>query len=89
MWCAGQLEEAVAAFKKALELNPDNPMEQETARGWRLQGLALAYDASRRKSESDAALAELIEKFQADMAFQIAEVHAFRGEPDRAFRVVR
>jgi tetratricopeptide (TPR) repeat protein len=60
-------------------------MDQETARGWRLQGLALAYDASGRKKESDAALAELIEKFQADMAFQIAEVYAFRGESDRAF----
>jgi predicted Zn-dependent protease len=60
-------------------------MDQETARGWRLRGLALAYDASGRKKESDAALAELIEKFQADMAFQIAEVYAFRGEPDRAF----
>jgi tetratricopeptide (TPR) repeat protein len=60
-------------------------MEQETARGWQLQGLALAYDSSGRKRESDAALAELIEKFRADMAFQIAEVYAFKGKTDRAF----
>jgi hypothetical protein len=34
---------------------------------------------------ADAALAEYIAKYQADDAFQIAEVYAFRGEADRAF----
>jgi hypothetical protein len=50
-----------------------------------LYGLALAYHALGRKKESDAALAELIGKYHADWAFQIAEVYAFRGEADRAF----
>ncbi|MBZ5653549.1 MAG: protein kinase [Acidobacteriia bacterium] len=52
---------------------------------FRLQGLALAYHALGRKQESDQALAELMTKYRADGAFQIAEVYAFRGEADRAF----
>jgi serine/threonine protein kinase/Tfp pilus assembly protein PilF len=61
-------------------------MQQEPeALWWRLQGLALAYHALGRKKEADAALAELIAKFHAEAAYQIAEVYAFRGEADRAF----
>ncbi len=60
-------------------------MEREPGPELRLQGQALAYHALGRKKESDAALAELIKKYQADAAFQIAEVYAFRGEADRAF----
>lgn len=52
---------------------------------WRLHGLALAYHALGRKKEADAALAEFIAKHQAEGAFQIAEIYAFRGETDRAF----
>ena len=60
-------------------------IEQETSPLWRLQGLALAYHALGRKKEADAALAEFIAKYQADAAFQVAEIYAFRGEADRAF----
>jgi len=60
-------------------------MEREPEPALRLQGEALAYHALGRKKESDAALAELIAKYQADAAFQISEVYAFRGEADRAF----
>jgi len=60
-------------------------MEREPEPALRLQGQALAYHALGRKKESDAALAELIAKYHADAAFQIAEVYAFRGEADRAF----
>jgi len=38
-----------------------------------------------RKKESDAALAELVAKYHADSAYQVAEVYAFRAEADRAF----
>jgi serine/threonine protein kinase/tetratricopeptide (TPR) repeat protein len=61
-------------------------MEREPDLNWRLFGLALTYHALGRKQESDAALAELIAKFQAVSAFQVAEVYAFRGESDRAFQ---
>jgi tetratricopeptide (TPR) repeat protein len=53
--------------------------------GFRLQGMALAYHALGRKRESDAALAELIKNHHPEMAYQIAEVYAFRGEADNAF----
>ena len=59
-------------------------MEREPELTWRLSGLALAYHALGRKKEADAVLAELIAKYQADFACQIAEVYAFRGEADRA-----
>jgi hypothetical protein len=48
--------------------------------------MASAYHALGRKKESNAALAELITRWQRQAAFQIAEVYAFRGEADPAFR---
>ena len=60
-------------------------IEQEPSPLWRMYGLALAYHALGRKKEADAALAEFIAKYQADGAFQVAEIYAFRGEADRAF----
>ncbi len=60
-------------------------MEREPEPFWRLQGQALAYHALGRKKESDAALAELIAKYHAEAAYQVAEVYAFRGKADLAF----
>jgi len=60
-------------------------VERETSPGWRLQGLALANYAVGRQRQSDAALAALITEFHSDMAFQIAEVYAFRGQTEKAF----
>ena len=60
-------------------------MQQETEEIWRLSALPLAFHALGRRSESDAALAALKSKYAGEMAYQIAEVHAFRGEADLAF----
>jgi len=60
-------------------------MELEPELAFRLQGQALAYHALGRKKESETALAELIAKYRADAALQVAEVYAFRGETDQAF----
>ena len=61
----------------------------EIARGtdeaWRLQGLSLVYHAMGRRSEADSALGSLKDKHASVMPFRIAQVHAFRGEPDLAF----
>jgi TolB-like protein len=46
---------------------------------------AIAYHALGRKKESDAALSKLITKYHARMAYQIAEVYAFRNQSDEAF----
>jgi TolB-like protein/Tfp pilus assembly protein PilF len=60
-------------------------IEQEKSEIWRLLGLPMAYHALRRKTESDAALATLIAKFEKDGPYNIAYVYAFRGEADKAF----
>jgi tetratricopeptide (TPR) repeat protein len=61
--------------------------EIERVRPDSLRGVvyAIAYYALRRKKESDAALRELIAKYHESGAYQIAEVHAFRNQPDEAF----
>ena len=63
-------------------------LQQESSEGSRQIGLAMAYHALGRSAESDAALAEVIEKYEQDeqrWANNIAYVLAFRGEADRAF----
>ena len=47
---------------------------------------ALAYYALGRKKESDAALSELVTKYHASNATEIATVYAFRNQPDEAFK---
>jgi serine/threonine-protein kinase len=59
--------------------------ERESHPGFRLQSLALAYHALARKRESDMALEEMSAEFPDLLDFQIAEVYAFRGEPNPAF----
>ncbi len=60
-------------------------MQQEPFKAWRLIGLAMAHHALGQQTDSDAALAELIENYEQDAAYNIAYVIAFRGETDRAF----
>jgi serine/threonine protein kinase/Tfp pilus assembly protein PilF len=60
-------------------------MQRETDRQWHLYGLALIYHANRKIKQADSALAEFIKGYQDVDAFQIAEVFAYRGEPDKAF----
>ena len=46
---------------------------------------AIAYHALGRENESNAALSELIAKYHANNAYQIAEVYAFRNQSNEAF----
>jgi len=46
---------------------------------------AIAYYALGRKKDADAALSELIAKYHASYAYEIAEVYAFRNQSDEAF----
>src|SRR6266481_6298305 len=46
---------------------------------------AIAYYALGRKKDSEAALTELITKYDASNHYQIAEVYAFRNQSDEAF----
>jgi TolB-like protein/lipoprotein NlpI len=60
-------------------------MQRESSENWRLIGLPMAWHALGKKTESDAALDELVRKFAEDSAYNIAYVLAYRGEADRAF----
>jgi tetratricopeptide (TPR) repeat protein len=102
----GQLDQAAADCKKALELNPDYWAGTEMLsliyllQGRPQDGLrdiervpgpgrawlySLTYYALGRKKESDAALSELLTKYHASNAFEIATIYAFRNQTDEAF----
>jgi serine/threonine-protein kinase len=53
--------------------------------GFRLWVLAIIHHVQGHRSESDAALRELVEEHAETMAYQVAEVHGQRGETDQAF----
>jgi hypothetical protein len=67
-------------IQSALKEIPLEPDEQ-----WRLPVLSMAHHAKGRRTESDSALADLIQKYDHTAPFAIATVFAFRGENDRAF----
>jgi adenylate cyclase len=70
----GQFSAALAAMQR--EPRPD----------YRLRGLAIVYSALGQRTESDAALNSLMEQFASRGPYGIAEVRAYRGEIDDAFR---
>jgi TolB-like protein/Flp pilus assembly protein TadD len=57
----------------------------EPNEGYRQFELALAHYARGERPAADAALAELIAKHRNVLAYQIAEVYAWRGETNKAF----
>jgi serine/threonine-protein kinase len=59
--------------------------ERAPAAFHRLTGVAIAHHRLGNSRESQAALDELRSKLSLNAAYQIAEVHAARGEADRAF----
>jgi len=67
---------------------PDDALamiEKEANEVWQKIGVAVVQHARGNGAESDAALAEVIEKYGHEAAYQVAEMCAFRGEADRAF----
>jgi serine/threonine-protein kinase len=62
-----------------------NEVQSENHPLFKLCGLALAYHALGRETESDASLAKLIELGQKEAPFNIADVYAFRGDKETAF----
>jgi TolB-like protein/Tfp pilus assembly protein PilF len=60
-------------------------IEQEPSPMWRLTGLALVHHALGNRAASDAALEELRKEDPVGIAYQFAEIHAYRGEIDLAF----
>ncbi|MEJ2383294.1 MAG: tetratricopeptide repeat protein [Xanthomonadales bacterium] len=67
-------------YSEALEAIRREPFEP-----YRLIGLVLVHNATGDTERSDAALAELTEKYANEWAYNIAYLHAARGDTDRAF----
>jgi TolB-like protein/lipoprotein NlpI len=63
----------------------ETELSQLTDAYWRLPGMAMVHYSHGRRDESDRALSEFIEKYQAGGAYNVAQVYAFRGEADEAF----
>jgi TolB-like protein len=76
VFVAIQRSNGAAALREA-QLEPNE--------GYRRFELALAHYARGDRSAANAALAELIAKDRNFLAYQIAEVYAWRGEKDKAF----
>src|SRR5437879_4728635 len=76
VFVAIQRKDGAAALREA-QLEPNE--------GYRRFELSLAHYALRHHPAADAALAELIAKDRNFLAYQIAEVYAWRGEMDKAF----
>jgi adenylate cyclase len=64
---------------------PEIDRVQQQVRDWGLYLHAVAYYALGQRKESDAALRELIAKYQGVDDYSIARVYAFRNQPDEAF----
>jgi len=60
-------------------------IEEETSGIWKAIGLPMVYHALGRKAESDAAVAALALDPEKGGPYNIAYVHAFRGDADKAF----
>jgi TolB-like protein/thioredoxin-like negative regulator of GroEL len=59
--------------------------KQEPTETWRLDGLTMAYHALGRKADSDAALSQIIAKYEKEAPWNIAYMYAYRGEADKCF----
>ena len=60
-------------------------LEREPIEICRLTGLPMVYFALGRTADADEALDVLITKYERDAAYNIACVHAYRGDADKAF----
>ncbi|MEO6220083.1 MAG: hypothetical protein ABIO81_06625, partial [Ginsengibacter sp.] len=60
-------------------------MQQENLEVFRNFGLALVYHALGQINEADKAMREFSDRYQNEWTYLIAELHAFRGEKEKAF----
>ena len=60
-------------------------LDQEPDPSWKALVSPIIYWRLSRREDSDAALEHLEKGYAATSAYQIAEVHAYRGEPDASF----
>jgi len=85
-YAAAHVALAVAYLGESRPQEALSAVQSEKDPAWQLIGFPLVYHALGQKKEADAALADLVAKLSMDAAYQIAEVYAYRGESDPAFR---
>ena len=61
-------------------------MQQENLEVFRNFGLALVYHALGQINEADKAMREFSDRYQNEWTYLMAELHAFRGEKEKAFK---
>ena len=71
------LRKDAAGAKKAADAEPEGP--------WRDFAVALAAQIGPDRAAADASLQECLERYSDGWAFQIAQLYAVRGDPDRMF----
>jgi len=76
----GEARLQLGQFPEALEAMRKEPEEE-----YRQAGLAMVYSAMGKRADSDAALKFLMEKFSRNDAYEVARVHAYRGDVNAAF----
>jgi hypothetical protein len=69
----------------AARKRPPAEAGNETDAGYRAYALARTAIVSGRKANADPALGEFEKTYAADWAYEIAELHALRGDTDQAF----
>ncbi len=79
---SGHAEVLLATAQAAAALEAFEQLEDAGEREW---GKALAYAALDRKADSDTAVMNLERNFADTRAYEIAQVHVYRGEIDQAF----
>ncbi|NJD31304.1 MAG: hypothetical protein FIB04_05395 [Gammaproteobacteria bacterium] len=84
-WLSGHFHLARIQLAKNDPAAALGEIRQEQSDFWRLTGLALVQHALGNREESDAALRGLMQMDTSGAAYQLAQVHAFRGEIDAAF----
>jgi len=77
--------QVVAAVLRGDRATALREAQLEPDEGYRRFELALAQYVRGNRKEADAALADLIANGRDQLAYQIAEVYAVRGETDKAF----
>jgi serine/threonine protein kinase/Flp pilus assembly protein TadD len=73
----------LAMGRKAEALDAAN---KEPDEAWRLSVLPIVHWAMGRRAESDQTLRQLEQKFAEGSAYNVAQMYAYRGEPEPAFR---
>lgn len=79
-WALGTVLLAAGKLDAAL-----SHMQQADAEGGADAGLAMVYHAMGQATESEAALSRATQLYAGHWAYGLAEVHAYRGDSDRAF----